>query len=85
MYQKVVQVSRLRSIGDFVEYCCIDFRFLGCGYCVRCWGLGGWFGLDCEIEIGWRRKLNLRRRVSAVRVFWEVGCDSKTSKYLDDI
>lgn len=85
MYQKVGQVSGFWSIGNFVEYCCIDFRFLGGCYCVRCWVLGGWFGLECEIEIGWRRKLNLRRRVSVVRVFWEAGRDSVMSKYLDDI
>lgn len=40
MYQKVCQVGGFWSVSNFIEYCCMDFRFFGGGYCVGCWVLG---------------------------------------------
>lgn len=47
----------------------MDFGFFGGGYCVRCWVLRNYFGLEYEVEIRWGRKSNLRKEVG-------VSCES---------
>lgn len=58
----------------------MDFRLFGCGYCVRCWVLRNYFGLEYEVQIRRGGESNLREEVGvSCESFVKSGHDSMMS------